>query len=284
MDYISCRERTFPLQLAQGFVRCYRSYAYWLQRLLERLGREATVAVWQSAYADYDAALLMQILAAEWGPVTQDEVDDTEGQISDMLSALFTEPVADVSREQAGRIIDATPPVHQIRESCPSLDVWRETTAFEALHLAFDGLALLIESLIDRHGKQGELIAYDLLSDQRVAAREGQTGSAEEFIANFTSEPAEPNIFTAGLELEVLHASAREILMQVKECEWARYFQERHPRVGYLMACSTDEVAYKAFNASLRLQRTSTLMEGGKACDFRIYAVGVDEASANKDE
>lgn len=55
-------------------------------------------------------------------------------------------------------------------------------------------------------------------------------------------------------------------------CEWARYFQERHPRVGYLMACSTDETAYRAFNPSLRLQRTQTLMEGGALCDFRIYA------------
>lgn len=39
------------------------------------------------------------------------------------------------------------------------------------------------------------------------------------------------------------------------------------------MACSTDEAAYRAFNDSLRLQRTSTLMEGGQVCDFRVRAV-----------
>jgi len=39
------------------------------------------------------------------------------------------------------------------------------------------------------------------------------------------------------------------------------------------MACSTDEAAYKAYNPSLRLQRTGTLMEGYDQCDFRIYAV-----------
>jgi hypothetical protein len=33
--------------------------------------------------------------------------------------------------------------------------------------------------------------------------------------------------------------------------------------LGYLMACSTDEAAYRAFNDTLRLQRTSTSMEGG---------------------
>ncbi len=60
--------------------------------------------------------------------------------------------------------------------------------------------------------------------------------------------------------------------LTVTQCEWARYFRERHPLVGYLMACSTDEAAYRAFNPALRLQRTSTLMEGGQVCDFRIYA------------
>jgi predicted ArsR family transcriptional regulator len=39
------------------------------------------------------------------------------------------------------------------------------------------------------------------------------------------------------------------------------------------MACSTDEAAYKAFNPSLRLQRTETIMEGSDKCDFRIFAV-----------
>jgi hypothetical protein len=43
------------------------------------------------------------------------------------------------------------------------------------------------------------------------------------------------------------------------------------------MACSTDETAYRAFNENLRMQRTSTLMEGGEVCDFRIFAV--DDAS-----
>ena len=88
------------------------------------------------------------------------------------------------------------------------------------------------------------------------------------------SEPEEATLFTAGLEMDILSASERELVLHVKGCEWARYFRERHPRVGYLLACSTDEVAYRAFNESLRLQRTSTLMEGGEVCDFRVYALG----------
>jgi hypothetical protein len=60
---------------------------------------------------------------------------------------------------------------------------------------------------------------------------------------------------------------------RVVECEWARYFLEHHPGVGYLLACSLDNAAYRSFNNRLRLQRTSTLMEGGTACDFRVYAL-----------
>ena len=118
------------------------------------------------------------------------------------------------------------------------------------------------------------MIAYDVLREERIRAGRGKTGGIADFIADFTSEPEEANLFTAGLEIERVHASEREVVLHIKECEWARYFQERHPQVGYLIACSTDEVAYRAFNESLRMQRTSTLMEGGKVCDFRIYAIG----------
>lgn len=49
--------------------------------------------------------------------------------------------------------------------------------------------------------------------------------------------------------------------------------RENHPDVGYLMACSTDEAAYKTANKSIRMQRTGTIMEGNEICDFRVYAV-----------
>jgi hypothetical protein len=118
------------------------------------------------------------------------------------------------------------------------------------------------------------LIVYDLLTEERLASSQGEVGSVEDFIASFTSASDTPNLFAAGLEMEVISKSAREAVVFVRECEWARYFQERHPQVGYLMACSTDEASYKAFNPSLRLQRTGTLMEGSDQCDFRVYAVG----------
>jgi hypothetical protein len=159
------------------------------------------------------------------------------------------------------------------QQTFSSPNVWKEMTAYEALHLGLDGKALLTEALVRFHGKQGKLIAYDLLRERRVEAMEGETGSVADFRSAFTSEPESANIFTAGLEVEIVHLSERELVQHVGECEWSRYFRERHPQVGYLLACSTDEVAHRTYNDRLRLQRTSTLMEGGNVCDFRIYAI-----------
>ena len=84
-------------------------------------------------------------------------------------------------------------------------------------------------------------------------------------------------MFSAGLEVELVRGSEQEVVTRVKECEWARYYRERHPQVGFMLACSADNAAYESFNDRIRLQRTQTLMEGGAECDFRVYAFQVPE-------
>jgi hypothetical protein len=238
------------------------------------LGHDCTLAVWQDVYHVFDDELLLRILTTGWNEVAQDESADVEESIGELLPEIFPLSIEGVSREKARQLVEKMPLISRVTRTFPSLNVWRESTAYEALHLRLDGLARLTEALLRFHGKQGELIAYDVLREERIRAGGGRTGSVADFIADFTSEPEEANLFTAGLEIESVHASEREVELVIKECEWARYFQERHPQVGYLIACSTDEVAYRAFNEGLRMQRTSTLMEGGKVCDFRIYAIG----------
>ena len=68
-------------------------------------------------------------------------------------------------------------------------------------------------------------------------------------------------------------ATDTEVASRITACEWARYFRERHPSVGYLVSCSTDDAAVRAMNDKVRMRRTSTIMGGGRVCDFRIYAV-----------
>lgn len=267
-----CSERTFALRLASWLPARYAAYLRWLAHLIERLGPDRALALWEEVCRDCDEQLTRRILATGWRTDPSDAPADLETAIAGLANRFFPAAKGGLDAGQARRVVEQTPPIRQIRQTFPSLAVWREATAYEALHLAFDGLALLVEALIRSYGKQGELIAYDVLCAERVAAGGGKTGSVAEFIADFVREPDGANLFTAGLETELVHVAEQEVALTVTQCEWARYFRERHPQVGYLMACSTDEAAYRAFNPALRLQRTSTLMEGGNGCDFRIYA------------
>lgn len=275
MSYVPSRERTFPLRLADPFGIHYVTYLHWLRHFLERLGREPTLAVWEEALGDYDEELLLRILSSGWEGVEEEHSAEAEEEIADTLAALFPIPVEGVPAEQAREIVEGSPPFRQIRQRLPTLDLKRETTTYEALHLFRDGLALLAEAMIDCHGKAGELMVYDAMLEELASTQ--RHVSVKEFMlgryARFTTEPEEANMFSAGLEVEMIRGSKTEVVNNITECEWARYFRERHPRVGYLLACSMDDPVYRSLNERLRLQRTCTLMEGGEACDFRVYAI-----------
>ena len=271
VDYSPVSERVFPLKLANLVPSCFGEYLRWLSHLLQRLGKDCTLALWHDAYRDYDDELLLGILRTGWDEVSKDDLVDVEEATARLFLTRFPVSVEGVSIEEAKELVKNTPPIGHIEQFFPSLNVWRLTTAYEGLHLRFDGLALLAEAMMRSLGKQGELIAYDLVRETRLEAAAGRTGSVAEFISDFTSVPDEASLFTAGLDTETIRTSEKEAVVHVRECEWARYFRERHPQCGYLMACSTDEAAFRAFNENLRMQRGSTLMEGGKVCDFRIF-------------
>jgi hypothetical protein len=271
MDSIPCPQRHFPFRI--NFVSFYATFLRWLRHLIERLSRQNTLSIWKNTFTDYDDQLLMRILSSGWQKVESDDTNQLEAKSEALIEEFFPSSNSALSRAEVRNILEETPPIKQIKQIFSSHTIEKESTTYEALHLRFDGLACLAEALIDSYGKQGEFILYDLVLEERLASSQGYTGRVEDFIKNFTSEVKTRNLFTAGLEMEVINKSEREAFMVVRECEWARYYQERHPRVGYLMACSTDEAAYKAFNPSLRLQRTGTIMEGNDKCDFRIFAV-----------
>jgi len=271
LNFIPCPKRHFPFRI--NFVSLYATYLRWLRHLSERLGRENTLSIWENTFTDYDEKFTMSILSSGWQKGNPDETNQLEAKAEALIEEFFPPSDSALTRSEVRNILEETPPIRQIKHPFSTHTIEKESNTYEALHIRFDGLAYLAESLIDKYGKQGEFIVYDLIKEGRLAASPENTGSVEDFIKNFTSEVKTPNLFTAGLEMEVISKSEREALVFVRECEWARYYQERHPRVGYLMACSTDEAAYRAFNPNLRLQRTETIMEGSDKCDFRIFAV-----------
>jgi hypothetical protein len=271
IDHIPCPKRRFPYRIS--FLTFYASYLRWLKHLMERLGDQSILLLWKETFTDYDDQILLNILSSGWHEVETDETHQVEATAEAWIDDFLSSSGFELSSAEVRNIIENTPPITQIKQLFSIKTVEKEISAYDALHIRFDGFACLAEALIDKYGKQGELIIYDLMTEGRLASGQGETGSVEEFIESFTSASDTPNLFTTGLEIEVISKSAREAVAFVRECEWARYFQERHPQVGYLMACSTDEVSYRAFNPSLRLQRTGTIMEGSDQCDFRIYAV-----------
>jgi hypothetical protein len=262
----------FPLRLQTWLPARYAVYLRWLRHLLERLGGDGALAAWREAAAQAADPGLTRILQTGWQAVPSSEIVDVDGAVDGWVARYFATPIEGIDRDAARRAVEVMPPIPELRALHPSLGVWRETTAEEALHLAFHGVASLAEALVRNHGKQGELIAYDAQCFDRLEAGAGRTGSMEELIDDLLAEPAEPGLFAAGLGMERHRVSEREAVLTVTRCAWADYFRAFHPEVGYLLACSTDEAAYRAFNRNARLQRTTTLMEGAPACDFRVYA------------
>ena len=91
------------------------------------------------------------------------------------------------------------------------------------------------------------------------------------YLTPYRNPPEVADIFSAGLDIELLSGDAREIVAHVMHCEWARYYLEHHASVGYLLACSTHDPMYRLQCDEVRFQRRCTLMEGGDYCEFCFY-------------
>ncbi len=273
MNDLPCRERTFSIRFVRVFEEHYTHRIRWLRHFLERLGRDHTLAMWRDVFQDYDAKLLMRILDTGWEETLENQAEEMEERITEFVATQFPAPVEGVSGKEAREVIDCMPPFKQIRERFPTLDVRREITAYETLHLFSDGLALIVEEMIERYGKEGELIVYDAMLEY-LSTRGTREIEVEEFMARRVAQYSDqPERVKAWLKTELVKGTDSEAITRVTECEFARYYRENHPRAGNLLHCSKDNATYRLSNKRIRLQRQTTLMEGGTECDFRVYAL-----------
>jgi hypothetical protein len=264
--------RTFPLTLSSAYLDNLRTYLFVLRHVLERLGPDDTREIWRHASARSDPELLEQILSSGWS--SESNACDVVAQRIRIAEGLFPIPVQGISSKEALRLLLESPPFATIERSLTSLNGNRQTTTYEALHLFRHVLACITECIIDSHGKAGELIIYDALNEElRAVITEPIPGHAfmRERLARYQGTPSDRTIHSAGLEYELIKGTEEEVRVHVTHCEWARYFLERHPSVGYLLACSLDDPAYRLLGRGVRFRRRCTLMEGGPYCEFHFY-------------
>jgi L-2-amino-thiazoline-4-carboxylic acid hydrolase len=270
---LDLRSRTFELRLEPSWKRTVDSRLVWLESMLRRLGREVSLALWNEAFRTPDDGRMAAILETGW-----EAYDDESGgtvRLDEAIDAHFSEPVEGIAGADAHALVLMDAGIRLPVERHPSLKVRRQITTYDSLHLRLDGVARLAGAMTSHLGKEGELIAYDLCRDRSIAsaAAQGRNRPAAEVLREWADLPrtTEATIFSAGLDVELVKESDIEVILHVTACEWARYFRERHPSVGYLVACSTDEAGLRAATDALFMQRSSTIMEGGAFCGFRIY-------------
>jgi hypothetical protein len=220
--------------------------------------------------------LTERILAANWQSLPAQDRVDVEESIASSVAELFPIAFEGLDAARARSMIDAMPPFPALRARFADLNVTRPITSYETIHLFFHDIAKLAEQLIELHGKRGELIAYDAMLFAQVIDQKERLDAGTYLRgkhARFERGYQDPTIFTAGLERKIVRASDKELVWQVTQCEWARYFRQHHPTVGSIISCTTDHALYGSHNPHIRLQLTSTLMEGDRVCNFRLYSI-----------
>lgn len=121
------------------------------------------------------------------------------------------------------------------------------------------------------------------------AIREAAVASGRHFAER---EPNGPNVrsFIAlqvlwekddALEIDVLRADDTHYDYDVKRCRYAEMYHEMGlGEIGHLLSCARDSVFIEGYDPRVQLERTSTIMQGGKRCDFRYKSIGASTNSS----
>jgi hypothetical protein len=89
MNELPLSKRVFPFRLASWLPRYYASYLRWLRHLLERLGHDGALSIWQDVYQGYEDERLLPILRTGWKEVAPEERIEVGESIAGSLSRFF---------------------------------------------------------------------------------------------------------------------------------------------------------------------------------------------------
>src|SRR5262249_28461043 len=115
-------------------------------------------------------------------------------------------------------------------------------------------LALVRKALGDHYRKLGRE------SWQRQGSRSAEDKLERHWQAFGAADP---------LDYEVLKKGPEAYEINVKECQYAKFFKELgEPELGFLLACSPDFPLAEGYG-DVKLKRPQTIMQGASHCDFR---------------
>ncbi|MCG5076793.1 L-2-amino-thiazoline-4-carboxylic acid hydrolase [Paraburkholderia tagetis] len=95
------------------------------------------------------------------------------------------------------------------------------------------------------------------------------------------------------LDVQTLRADDEAYDYDVKRCAYAEMYHAMGlGEIGHLLSCARDSEFISGYDPRVELTRTSTIMQGGKRCDFRyrmrdakpVDAKPVEPAAENSDE
>ncbi len=273
MANVPLRERRYRISISDVFHSNYRTLLFYLKQLLLRLGKKQARSLWEKALAVNADNFLVQILSTGWHKKNKNNKKSNDKETpKKYISELFGSPVEKTTGHIAKELIEKSLPIPQIHRYFRSLNYEKQITGYEKLHLFNHPMALLAENAITALGKQGELMIYDIEKERR-ASHPRKSSSFAEFCSQCKTllQSTEGNWLNCLIDAEIIKETDTEIIFHVSQCDCARYFKDHHPTVGYLLNCSLDESDAKLYNKNIQLQITSTIMEGGKLCDFRYY-------------
>jgi hypothetical protein len=133
----------------------------------------------------------------------------------------------------------------------------------------------------------GEAATRDLVvaTILRLAAREGEQW-AERFGGGLAAlKRVAEDVWAGGggMDIEMIQQTDDRLDFNVTRCGYAAFYQELgRADIGALVHCSRDHAMAAAFDPSIELVRTGTIMEGKPCCDFRFRKR--PRASAGDDE
>ena len=142
------------------------------------------------------------------------------------------------------------------------------------LTLPHKGVILLVRELEKVLGKEkahkrvAEIFENEYVRNTKANAKKNPVNSFQEWVQRHndgTSLWTHANID----EPEILTENTR--ICNTVGCLWADTWNEWDAGdIGYLVGCAADFANVKAQHPNLRLERTTTLMEGANRCDFKF--------------